>query len=128
MQYPLLRWIVEQEGSDFQVVQNHWRPVRLLFIQQVRALLHDMEHRYKRLEAARPELETLERAERYIKILTRMRLWLRQSFYTWKANQLAFLQATAGFYSEYGQLLRFLKFDQTRGRLADRGAETEQGV
>lgn len=100
----------------------------MLFIQQVRMLLHDMERRYKRLEAARPELETLERAERYIKLLTRMRLWLRQSFYTWKANQLAFLQATAGFYSEYGQLLRFLKFDQARGRLADRGAEQKQGV
>lgn len=96
----------------------------MLFVQQVRALLHDMEQRYRRLDAARPELLTLERAERYIKLLTRMRLWLRQAFYTWKVNQLVFLQATAGFYGEYGQLLRFLKFDQTRGRLADRDAGT----
>ena len=60
------------------------------------------------------------RAPRYIVLLNRMRLWLRRSYFTWKANQLVFLQATAGFYSEYGQLLRFLKFDQQRGLFADR--------
>jgi hypothetical protein len=98
-----------------------------LFLQQVRALLADMERRYKRLEGARPELETLERSERYTKLLTRMRLWLRQASYNWKANHLIFIQAVAGFYSEYGILLRYLKFDQTRGRLADRDAG-KQGV
>lgn len=122
MQYPLLLWILDEEGPEFQSVQNRWRPSQLLFLQQVRVLLQDMERRYHKLEAARPEIETLERAPRYIKCLTRMRLWLRQSYYTWKANQLVFLQAVAGFYSEYGSLLRFLKFDQTRGRLADRDA------
>lgn len=101
-----------------------WKPVDLLFTQQVRVLLHDMERRYTRLEVARSELETLKSGDRYVKALKRMRLLLRQTFYNWKANQLVFLQATAGFYAEYGQLLRFLKIDQARGRLADR----EQGV
>lgn len=123
MQYTLLPWIIEQEGSDFQVVQNHWRPAHLLFIQQMRVMLQDMKRRYQQLEAARSELQTLERAERYIKLLNRMRLWLRQAFYSWKANQLAFLQATAGFYSDYGVVLRFLKFDQMRGRFASPAAE-----
>lgn len=127
MRYPLLQWILDQEGPDFQTVQNRWRPVDILFLQQVRALLADMERRYKRLEGARPELETLERSERYTKLLTRMRLWLRQASYNWKANHLIFIQAVAGFYSEYGILLRYLKFDQTRGRLADRDAG-KQGV
>lgn len=128
MQYPLLLWILNEEGSEFQSVQNHWRPTHLLFLQQVRALLRDMERRYQRLQAARPEMETLERGPRYIKCLIRMRLWLRQAYYTWKTNQLVFMQAVSGFYSEYGALLRFVKFDQTRGRLADRDAGRNEGV
>lgn len=128
MQYPLLRWIVEQEGAGFQSVQNRWRPTDLLYVGQVRALLHDMERRFQQLEEARSELGTLERAEKYIKVLTRLRLWLRQAYYNWKANHMVFLQAVSGFYSEYGYLLRFLKFDHARGRLADRDAEQKQGV
>ena len=127
MLYPRLQRILEEEGPDFQVVQNRWRPLHLLFLQQARVLIHDMERRYKTLDEARPELATLARADRYIKVLTMMRLRLRQAFYTWKANQLVFLEATAGFYAEYGQLLRFLKFDQLRWLLADRVPE-RQGV
>ena len=109
------------------MVQNRWRPTDLLFIQQVRMLLHDMEHRFKRLEAARSELETLRRAEFYIKVLTRIRLYLRKAMFNWKANQLVFLEAASGFYSEYGQLLRLLKFDSMGWRQADQRKE-RQGV
>lgn len=115
MQYRLLPWILEQEGTDFQRIEQRWRPTSLLFLQQVRALLKDMAARYEHLAAAQEELQGLDRAAKYIKFLHRMRLWLRRCHYVWKADQLAFLQATAGFYADYGATLRLLKNDEARG-------------
>lgn len=75
-----------------------------------------MQARYEHLAAAQEELQTLDRADKYIKFLHRMRLWLREASFKWKADQLAFIQAVSGFYSDYGAVLRYLKFDQARGR------------
>jgi predicted DCC family thiol-disulfide oxidoreductase YuxK len=113
--YELLQWILEQEGSQFQQVSYRWRPIDLLMVQQEKILLHDMALRYKHLEAAEDEIRTLNRADKYITKLVRMRLWLRQAHYAWRANHLAFIEAISGFYTEYGALLWLLKTDQARG-------------
>jgi hypothetical protein len=84
-------------------------------VQQVRILLKDMGSRFEQLSAAQEELATLDRADRYIKYLSRMRLWLRQANFMWKADQLTFLKAVAGFYADFGSILRLLKLDQARG-------------
>lgn len=119
MRFQLLPWIVETEGSRFQQVENRWRPVDLLFNRQCKVLIDDMEKRYQRIAAAEDELQVLERGALYLKLVKRMRVWLRQAHFTWRSNQLAFLQAVAGFYSDYGTVLRLLKFDQARGKFAE---------
>lgn len=118
MDYQLLNWIIEQEGPHFQSVSYRWRPVDLLLTQQEKLLIHDMSRRYKHLEAAEDEIRTLNRADKYIQKLVRMRLYLRTAHYAWKANHLTFLEASAGFYSDYGAVLWLLKTDQARGAFA----------
>jgi hypothetical protein len=120
VRYLLLPWIIEQEGKDFQQIDYRWRPTSLLMVQQVRILLKDMRARYEHLDGAREEMATLIRADKYVKFLSRMRLWLRQAHIVWKSNQLAFLQATEGFYTDYGAVLRLLKYDEARGQFTDR--------
>ena len=115
MSYRLLQWIIEQEGSQFQSVSYRWRPTDLLLIQQQKLLMQNMVRRFKHLEAAEDEIRTLNRADKYIAKIKRMRLWLRQAHFAWKANHLAFLEATAGFYLDYGAVLWLLKTDQARG-------------
>jgi hypothetical protein len=115
--YRLLPWIIEQERGQLLSIHNRWRPHDLLFIQQARATLRDMASRFSHLEQARDELESLPRGERYIKALTRMRIFLRQAGFTWKGDQLVFLRAAAGFYSDYGVVLRLLKEDSDTGKL-----------
>jgi hypothetical protein len=87
-------------------------------VQQEKALLRDMAQRYRWLYAAEDEIRTLNRADKYIQKITRMRLWLRHANYAWRANQLVFLTSTAGFYSEYGAVLWLLKTDKARGALS----------
>jgi hypothetical protein len=41
---------------------------------------------------------------------------MRDAGYKWRADQVAFLEAVSGFYSDYGIILRFLKFDEAMGR------------
>lgn len=119
MGHALLLRLIEQEGDAFQRVENRWRPQNLLFGAQVRVLIQDLESRFARLSEAEPEFSTLDRKDVYIKLLRRMRLDLRTALFTWKADQLRFLQATTQFYSDYGAVLRLLKFDLLRGRLND---------
>lgn len=118
MELALLNEIIEQEGSDFQRLTNRWRPTDLLFLPQVRIILRDIESRFKRLSEAEPELSQLDRRDIYITLVRRMRLWVRQASFTWKADHLQFIQAIASFYRDYGRVLRLLKFDAQRGRLA----------
>jgi len=95
--------------------------------QQIRALLRDMSARYEHLSAAHDELQSLVRGDRYIRYLQRLRLWLRQASFKWKADQLAFLQATSGFYRDYGVVLRLLKNDRAVG-LFGSPIQTVKGV
>ena len=126
MAYRLLPWILQQEGDSFQHVERRWRPTNLLYVQQSRALLKDMESRYKHLAAAEDELALLERANVYIQYLQRMRIRLRQAGYVWRLDQLRFIQSVASFYSDYGAILRLLKIDQSRGRFQE--PPVKQGV
>ncbi len=127
MQFSIIPQILRQEGTDFQTLDQHWRPQDLLYIQQVRALLRDMGSRYELLSAAESELTSLVRANFYLVHIRRMRLWLRKASFTWKQNQLVFLQAVSGFYTDYGSVLRFLKIDEAKGRFSGQMPVT-QGV
>jgi hypothetical protein len=117
--YPLLNAIIEQEGSAFQRIEHRWRPQSLLMLAQVRLLTRDLERRYSLLSAAEPEFGKLQRRDIYITLVRRMRLWVRQASFTWKADHLQFIQAVAFFYRDYGHVLRLLKIDSQRGQLAD---------
>lgn len=118
MKHVLLQHLIELEGDEFQRIENRWRPTALLYGAQVRALIRDAEGKFNRASEAEPEFATLDRRDMYIKILRRLRLDLRQALFTWKADQLRFLQAITQFYSSYGALLRFLKFDLLRGQIS----------
>lgn len=96
-------------------------------LHQAKAFLTDMGERYANLSGAQAELATLDRADRYLKLLRRMRIWLRQANFFWRGDQLTFLRAVAGFYSDYGAILRLLKQDYNRG-LFDTHEGLNQGV
>lgn len=119
MEYLLLPWILRQEGDSFQKLERHWRPTNLLFVRQSQLLLKDMAKKYEHLSAAEDELATLERANVYIQCLRRMRIRLRQAGYVWKLDQLRFIQSVAGFYSDYGAIMRLIKIEQSRGRFKE---------
>lgn len=119
MPYALLPWILQQEGDHFRTTDNVWRPVDLLYLQQARATLRDVEERYGRLESAVDELQTLTRADALIRLLTRMRLVVREARYVWKSDHLAFIRSISEFYQSYGLVLRQLRIEQARGRFAE---------
>jgi len=115
--FRLLPWILDQEVGQIKLTEHRWRPTNLLFVSQARLLLQDLERRYRYLVAARHEMEMLDRAGLYVKRLTRMRLYLRQAHFNWKGDQLVFIRAVSGFYSDYAAILRLLKQDSMRGIL-----------
>jgi len=115
--FPLLHQLIDHEGDTLMQIENRWRPRNLLMSAQVRVLIHDIERRYERLSEAEDELDKLDRRDVYIKYLRRMRLDMRASTFSWKADQLRFIQAISQFYSDYGAILRLLKFDLLRGQL-----------
>lgn len=120
MSYEYIPWILEHTTPDeFQSVHGYWRPRNLLMLRQVQLILKDIQSRYLDLALARDELVTLEYATKYIKYLMRMRLWVREANYSWKADQLKFIKAVSGFYSDYGSVLRLLKIDQSRGKFTE---------
>jgi hypothetical protein len=129
VRYNFIPWLLEQEkDSDFQSVHQNWRPRNLLFVRQTQVLLQDVRFRLDTLELAHSELQTLHYADRYIKYLRRMRLWVRQAGFSWQADQLKFLKSVVGFYSDYGAVLRLLKADQLRGKFLEPATTQETGV
>jgi len=91
-------------------------PTDLITLYQAKMSLKDMEKKYVRLSEATDELASLDRSDRYIKALRRMRVWFRQANFFWKGDQLTFIRAVAAFYSDYGAILRLLKQDYDRGK------------
>ena len=100
-------------------MHQRWRPHNLLFLRQVQLLLKDIQARFLNLELAEGELRTLEQAPKYMKYVQRMRLWLRQASFAWHADQLKFITSVAGFYADYGAVLRMLRIDQMRGKFIE---------
>lgn len=115
---PLLYTLVQREGTSFERITNQWRPTDLLFELQSKALMKDMARRYASLLQAEGELQMLDRADFYLKLVRKMKLVLRRAYFVRRLNQLAFVEALAEFYSAYGRVLRFLKIDLGRGLLA----------
>jgi hypothetical protein len=49
--------------------------------------------------------------------MRKMGLILKRAHFVRRANHLAFGQAVSEFYSAYGEILRYLKIDEARGKL-----------
>jgi len=114
---PSILELLSAESGSFQRLDNTWRPTDLFFELQTQALLSDMVRRYEALKALEGEFNGLDRADLYLKLTRRMSFIIRRAKFVRRANQLAFGQAVAEFYTAYGQVLRYLKIDQARGRL-----------
>jgi hypothetical protein len=117
VQYELLPKVLKQEGSDFYNTDKKWQPKDLIPDPYRRNLLKDAQGRFKDISQAEREFRTLERAPMYVQILRRMRLTIKDAQFAWRTDDLKFLAAIASFFSDYGTMLRFLKYDEARGRL-----------
>jgi len=115
---PLLYDLVRREGVSFERITNQWRPTDLLFELQSKALMKDMARRYSLLIQAEEELQALDRADFYLRLVRKMKLLVRRAYFVRRLNQLAFLEAVSEFYTAFGSVLRFLKIDLGRGLLA----------
>lgn len=113
----VLQEIVVEEGSAFERISNQWRPQDLIIEHQAKDLLKDMARRYNLLVAAQVEFQKLDRADLYLRLTRKAKLVLRRALFVNRLNHLAFLVAVAEFYTAYGQILRFLRIDQARGKL-----------
>lgn len=117
MEHPILQQVLDQEGTNFYRIEPRWKPKGLIPSIISQAMLKDAQQRFKLLSRAEDELQTLERAPLYIRILKRMRFAIRRAQFAWRADDLEFLKAVAEFFGDYGTVLRYLKIDQARGRL-----------
>lgn len=119
MQYRLLPQILQQEGNQFYRGNRRWQPKSLIPDPYRRNLLKDAQARFEVLSAAEDELRTLDRAPLYIQILRRLRLSVRLAQFAWGTDDLKFLESIASFFTDYGTVLRYLKFDEGQGRFAN---------
>jgi hypothetical protein len=117
VQFRLLPSLLKQEGSDFYRIDRRWQPKDLIPTYYSRNLLDEVEGRYRLLDAAEDEFQKLDRADKYIRILKRVRLTIKRAKFSWRSDNLIFLQSIAEFYQDYGTILQMLKTDQSRGRL-----------
>ena len=125
MQYSTILRMLQQEGTDFQDVSDIWKPTQLLLMAQVREMLHDMQGRYDEASSASEEFQTLPRSDRYFKQLTEMRMALREAHFQWKSNQMRFLTAASKFYSNFGAMLRYLRWELQRGTFSPMPAKVK---
>lgn len=123
MQYRLLPRILQQEGNQFYQTNRRWQPKNLIPDPYRRNLLRDAQARFEILSEAEDELRTLDRAPLYIQILRRLRLSVRLAQFAWGTDDLKFLESISSFFTDYGTVLRYLKFDEGQGRFenADEG-------
>lgn len=118
MPYPVLREVLDQEGTSFLRIDRRWQPKDLIPEPYRRNLLEDARKRYEELKKGEDELQTLDRAHLYIGILKRMRFTIRKAQFAWRVSDLDFIEAIAEFFSDYGTVLQNLKIDKARGRLS----------
>lgn len=117
MQYRLLPSILEHEGAQFYNVTQKWQPKSLIPDPYRRSLLKDAQRRFKTLSEAEDELKALDRAPLYMQILRRMRFTVRAAQFAWRFDDLKFLESISSFFTDYGTVLRYLRYDRARGRL-----------
>ena len=113
----VLEWVLESEGRAFQRIHQNWRPKDLIPQVYLHKLLSDLQARYKILATATDEMATLDRADIYLKLFRRMGIWLRRANFARRSDHMTFIQSVAGFYSDFGEILRRLKIDSLRGKL-----------
>jgi hypothetical protein len=114
---PSLNQVLDKETDSFQKLDNVWRPKNLFFQIQTQELLKDMNRRYAAIKANEDEIKKLERGSIYQTHIRRLQFIIRRAKFVRLSNQLAFGQAVSEFYTHYGQILRFLRIDQARGKL-----------
>jgi hypothetical protein len=119
VQYKLLHRLLEHEGSQFYSVSQKWQPKSLIPDPYRRNLLKDAQGRFKGVSEAEAEFRTLDRAHQYVQLIRRMRLTVRAAQFAWRFDDLKFLESISSFFTDYGTVLRLLKFDSARGRLND---------
>jgi hypothetical protein len=117
VEYRILPELLEQEGNDFYQISHLWKPKELVPSVVSQKMLKDALQKYNRLSQAENELQTLDRAPAYLRILKRMRFTIRRAQFAWRADDLEFLKAIAEFFGDYGTVLQYLKIDQARGRI-----------
>ena len=120
MKYRLLPWIIDQEVGAFQQLTRRWRPTNLLQEPYRRSILKDVQERYARLEAAQGEFASLDRGALYVKLIQRMKLNVQKAKFAWRVDDLAFLEAVASVFSDYGTIMRLLATDKARGLLVEK--------
>lgn len=118
-----LQEILDSEGSDFFPSTNKWRPQNLIPHPYRRELLQDVEERFRRLDLAEDEFKALPRPALYMGAIKNMRFSIRRAMYAWRADDVAFIEAIAEFFTEYGTVLQNLRRDWSLGHLADTTAE-----
>ncbi len=116
MRFVVLPTIIDREGPDFYRITRRWKPLDLIPDPYRRSLLKDAAARLGQLEGAEAELQSLDRAVIYIGALKRMRVSVRQAQFSWRSDDLKFLQNITAFFSDYGLVLQNLKIDKARGR------------
>jgi hypothetical protein len=114
---PLLLNLLGKETEFFHRVDHQWRPKGIFYEIQTQVLMKDMIRRYTDMNKAQEELMTLERADVYTRLMTRLELVIRRAAFVRRSNHLAFAQDVADFYSFYGEVLRRLMIDKVRGKL-----------
>lgn len=116
MRYRLIPWIIDNEGPHFYRIERRWQPKNLIPDPYRKNLLKDAQSRFVRLEAAEDEFRTLVEPHKFIKIIRKMRLTMREAHFSWRTDDLRFLRAISSFMEDYGTLLRLLKWEEARGR------------
>lgn len=116
MLYTQIPKILDQEGTDFYRIENRWQPKDLIPGPYRQDMLKDVQGKLNQLSAAEDELQLLDRAPLFVGILKNLRVVVRQAQFSWRVDDLKFLQAISEFYSNYGIVLKHLKYEQARGR------------
>ena len=124
MVYTLLPQILLQEGGEFRATDKVWRKKDLIPEPYRRRMLNEVKQRYLMLEAAMGEFETLDRGPVFIKIIYQLRLHARKAGFSWRFDDMSFLQDISGFYLGFGKIMRLLAIEKARGRFT---APTTQG-
>jgi predicted DCC family thiol-disulfide oxidoreductase YuxK len=123
VRYRILPEVLEQEGTQFYPIRNTWKPKGLIPDPYRRNLLKDAQARFERLELAEEEFKTLQNPSRYVKILRRMRLSMRKAHFAWRADDLLFLQSIGEFFTDFGTIFRWLKWEELRGTFEQQPVE-----